>query len=410
MILFQLIFALLQLDVAHAQVMSGFVREQVGTLPRGRFLVSMVNMQSSIDQMYNQSGGKESLSNNFNQGITFQKITSEEVSRGNQLAGLFLSNGISLTDSAGEVSGSVTGTVSGKVPLLGYGIRDDLGIFFALPIIEFKMNARYQFNQSAQTAGFLKQLNETDQKSVAREFNTALSTSLENKLYRNSYDWNSALNKTYFGDLQINLVKVLVNSSDFKSQIQPFLILPTSTDRDLSDLYGLRAGDQRWGIGAKYAAQKQVFDIFQINAGISTTYLLPVEQGRRLPVNESDQLNELLDQNVWVAGGMSYRSQVQVRYAFPRWIGLNLGMDWQQRFKDSFSGSAFDSSVYRNGEAKTDSSLLTSYASIDLNSIQSFLSGDFLFPAAAELGIGLPLAGKNAIAEPVVQLQGTMFF
>jgi hypothetical protein len=410
MIFVSFVLALLSVNAANSQVMSTFVREQAGTLPRGRFLVSMVSAQSSIDRMYNGAWGKEPLSENFNQNITFGKITREEPVRGNQLSGLFLSNGVSLADSAGEVSGTVSGTVSAKVPLLGYGISDDLGVYFALPIIEFKMNAHYQFKKSPQAETFLKQLKDSDQSSVAEEFNVALNTSLENKLNSANYDWNSTLNKTYVGDFQINVVKVLVNSSDFKSQIQPYLILPTSNDQDLRDLYGLRAGDQRWGVGAKFATQKQFFGLLQFNAALSSTFLFPTEQGRRLPKDESDQLNEYLDPSVAVGGGMSYRSQIQIRYAFPKWVGLSLGCDWQQRFQDTFSGRVYDSSVYKNGEAKTGSSLLSTYASIDLNSIQSFLSGGFLFPAVAELGVGLPLAGQNAIAEPVIQLQGTMFF
>ena len=410
MIFVHALIALLFTIPVHAQVMSSVVREQVGTLPRGRFLVSMVSVQTSIDQMYNRGGSKESLSQNFNQNITFQKITNEEPIRGNQLAGLFMANGVALSDSAGEVSGSVTGTVSGRVPLLGYGIRDDLGIYFALPVIEFKINARYQFQQSAQSVGFLNQLKNTDQTSIAREFDTALNTSLENKLYKSNYDWNSALNKTYIGDLQVNLVKVLVNTSDFKSQVQPFFILPTSSAKDLRDLYGLRAGDSRLGFGTKYSAQKRIFEVLQLNTSASATYLFPSQQGRRLPKDESDQLNELQDPSVWVTGGMSYRSQLQVRYPFPKLIGLNLGVDWQQRFQDKFFGNEFDSQVYRNAEAKTGSSLFTTYASIDLNTIQSFLAGGFLIPAEAELGLGLPIVGKNAIAEPVIQLQGTVFF
>ena len=410
MMLFQFFISVLLGTQVQAQMMSSFVREQVGSLPKGRFLVSMVNVQSTIDQMYNHQGSKETLSQNFNQKINFQKITQDEPVRRNQLAGLFMSNGVSLTDAAGSVSGAVSGTVSGKVPLLGYGIKDDLGIYFALPIIEFKINASYQFQQSPQTIAFLNKLKNSDQSSIAREFDVALNTSLENKLYRSQYDWNSALNKKYVGDFQVNLVKVLVNSSDFKSQIQPFLILPTSGDQDLRDLYGLKAGDKRWGLGTKYAVQKNLLGTVQMNAGISATYLFPSQQGRRLPKDDSDQLNEYLDPSVWVAGGMSYHSQFQVRYPFPKWVGINLGIDWQQRFRDSLNGGEYDSTVYRAAELKTGSSLLTSYASVDLNSIQSFLSGGFIFPAQAELGIGYPLHGENAIAEPVLQLQGTMFF
>lgn len=394
---------------SHAQVMSAFVREQTGTLPRGRFMISMVSVQSSIDRMYKIDGTSKSLSSNFNQNVSFQKIIDEEPIRGAQLSGLFLSNGMNLSDSVGELQGSVTGTVKGKVPVVGYGLTDDMGIFLSLPVIEFNINAQYQFRQSAQAQNFLSQLKSSDQTSVAKEFAVALNTSLENKLYRDHYDWNSTLNKTYLGDVQINVVKILSSQRDFKAQIQPFLILPTATDQDLRDLYGLKAGDHRFGLGLKYGVQKNL-NSFQLNASLSGTHLFPVQQGRRLPKDSSDDLNENLDESVFVAGGDRIQSQAQVRYQFPRWLGLNVGMNWQKKWNESLSGSKFEAEDYRLAEAKTGSSLLSSYASLDLNSIPSFLDGNFLFPAVAELGVGLPISGKNAIAEPVIQLQGTMFF
>lgn len=397
-------------NLSQAQMMGSFVREQTGTLPRGRFLVSMVGVQSSIDRMYNPSGNSEALSQNFNQDITFQKIVDEEPVRGNQLSGLFQSNGVALSDGAGSVSGTVTGKVSGKVPLLGYGLRDDLGIYFALPIIEFQMNSGYHFQNSAKADAFLERLKTGDQSSVAAEFKTALENSLETKLYRAGYDWNASLSENRVGDLQVNLVQLLENRPGFKSQVQPTIMVPTASEPNLRDLYSLKAGDRRWGVGAKYAVQMQLQGAWIFNAGISGTYLFPGVQGRRLPKNETDRLNEWMDSNTTVSGGMSYRTQAQIRYPFPRWVGLNLGIDWQQRFQDVLTGSQFDARSYILAGEKTGSSLLTSYASVDLNSIQSFLDGNFLFPAQAELGVGLPWAGRNAIAEPVIQFQGTMFF
>ncbi len=408
-IVFSFALLFLLMSEAHAQMMSAFVREQTGTLPRGRFMISMVSVQSSIDSMYSSSGSSKTLSSNFNQNVSFQKIVDEESIRGAQLSGLFLSNGMKLSDSVGDLQGSMTGTVKGKVPVIGYGITDDLGVFLSLPVIEFNIKASYQFQQSALANQFLDQLKGTEQNSVAREFETALNTSLENKLYRNQYDWNSTLNKTYIGDLQINVLKVLNSQVDFKSQVQPFLILPTATDQDLRDLYGLKAGDHRFGLGVKYAVQKNL-DSFQFNPSISGTHLFPVQEGRRLPKDSLDDLNEYLDESVFVAGGDRVQSQFQVRYQFPRWLALNVGVNWQQKWNESFSGSKYQEASYRMAEEKTGSSLFSSYASLDLNSIPSFLDGNFLFPAIAEIGVGLPLAGKNAIAEPVIQLQGTMFF
>jgi hypothetical protein len=394
---------------ANAQMMSSYLREQTGTLPRGRILISMVGLQSSIDRMYSRTGEAKTLSSQFNQQVSVNTIVKDEPVRGSQLAGLFLSNGLNLSDGVGALEGDVTGSVNGKVPVLGYGLTDDLGIYLNLPVIEFDIRAQYRFVQSSAMLAFLQKLRDSDQASAAREFEVALATSLENKLYRSQYQWSSNLKKTVLGDARINMVKVLNTSPTFQSQLQPFVILPTATDLDLQDLYGLRAGDHRLGLGFKYAAQKK-WGMMQVNAAATATHLFPSEQGRRLPKDASDELNEWSDARVWVAGGDQLQGQLQVRYPMPRWVGFSLGLDWKQKWAETWFGSQHGSESYRWGAEKTASSLVSTYAAVDLNSIQSFLEGGFLFPATAELGVGLPIAGKNAIAEPVIQLQGTMFF
>ena len=394
---------------ASAQMMSSYIREQTGTLPRGRIMISMVNVRSSLDRMFSTVGESKSLSSNFNRDVSVQTIVDDEPVRGSQLQGLFLSNGLTTDDTVGKIDGSVTGKVDGKVPVIGYGLADDLGVYVNLPVIEFQIDANYRFQQSAKMKAFLDKLRDSDQTSVAKEFESALNSSLENKLYRSHYSWNSSLKKTVFGDIRVNVVKVLQSEPEFQSQVQPFVILPTATGQDLHDLYGLKAGDRRLGLGVKYGIQKK-YGILQINAAVTGTHLFESVQGRRLPKNSTDELNEFLDESVTVAGGDQFQSQFQVRYSFPRWVSLNVGLDWKQRWNESWVGSRFDSSLYRLAEEKTGSSLFSSYASLDLNSIQSFLEGGFIFPAVAELGVGMPLYGKNAIAEPVVQLQGTMFF
>jgi hypothetical protein len=396
---------------AGAQILSSYVREQVGTLPRGRFMVSFVSVNASIDTMFGPGGEQTSLSSNFNQSISFQRITSEDPVRGNQLAGLFLANGVNLSDQAGTMTGSIQGTVNGKIPVLGYGITDDIGVFVSVPVLTFNIRAGYEFQESASTQAFLGRLNANDQVSVAAEMTAALNTSLESKLYNADLAWDPNLNRSYLGDVQINVMKVFEGrKGGLRQAIQPGLVLPTATDQDIHDLYGLRAGERRWGISFKYALEQPLPARFQANLGISGTYLFDTVRARRIPLNADDQMNELVEQDARVSGGSRLQTQAQLRYSFPRWISLNAGMIHQKRFQETITGSTYSGSQYAIASDRTSSDLLSSYFSLDLNSIQSFLEGGFLFPAVAELGVGIPLSGRNAIAEPVIQLQGSMFF
>lgn len=404
---------LLNASDASAQLISSFAREQVGTLPKGRFLVSIVQVTSSIDRTFGADGIRKPLSSNFDQSVTFQKITAEEPVRGAQLSGLFLSNGLALSDSAGSVQGSLLGTVKAKVPVVGYGLTDDLGIYFSVPILEFRIQAQYSFASSAQTQRFLQGLRADDQGSVAAEFDAALSTSLENKLYKSGYDWDANLHRTFLGDVQVMLMRVYDTgslSTPEKMVVQPVMVLPTATDQSLRDLYGLKAGDRRFGLGLKYGYQRYLGGRFQFNASASGIGLFPSKQAQRLPKDADDDLREYLDNDARVSGGAKLAAQSQLRYEFPHWVALNVGMTWQRKLAETYSGSAYSAGVYEEASARSGQELLSSYASLDLNSIKSFLAGDFLIPVIAELGVGVPLRGRNAIAEPVVQLQGSLFF
>jgi hypothetical protein len=409
--LFLSLLVLMSAPPSGAQVLSTYVREQVGTLPRGRFLVSLVNVSASLDSMYGRGGEAQSLSSNFGQSVSFRRIMEEDRVRGNQLGGLFLSNGVNLSDSAGTLSGTIAGAVSGKVPVLGYGLTEDTGIYLSIPVLNFRIRSRYSFSPSGATKDLVSQLQGSDQASVAAELNSALNTSLESKLFRAGYQWNPDLDRNYLGDMQITVLRVIPGSlGGWKRSLQPHLVLPTATAADLKDLYGLRAGDRRYGVGMKFAAEREFASRLQFNFAMSGTYLFNGTQGRRLPRDEADALGELSDPAARVGGGARILGQAQLRYPFPRWVGMNLGMTYQRRFAEKLSGNLHPVSSYSIASSRTASQLLAGYASIDLNSIQSFLDGGFLFPAQAELGVGLPIAGQNAVAEPVVEFQGTMFF
>jgi hypothetical protein len=163
-------------------------------------------------------------------------------------------------------------------------------------------------------------------------------------------------------------------------------------------------------LGLKYAVEQRWASRLQLSWGVSGTYLLPSTQARRLPRDSDDALGELLDPATRVGGGARALTQLQLRYGFPRWAALSLGLIYQNRFAETLEGREFAESSYELASGRSVSRLLSTYASLDLSSIQSFIEGKFLMPALAEVGVGLPLLGRNALAGPVLQVQGTLFF
>ncbi len=375
-------------------------------------MVSWVGLETGIGRSLNQNGDLVQLSDNLNREVSFQQIAKDDPLRKQQLEGLFLANGVKLSDSSGNLNGSLSGRVSGKVPVIGYGITDQIGVFASLPILQFQFRTQYDFTSSAATQGFLNSLNASGQGTVAKTFEAALSTSLESKLNRIGYEYRPNFNRTFVGDLQLMAMRVSVPEfpEDIKTANQLVLTLPTATGIDLQDLYGVRVSDQRWGIGARQLVELPLKHGFQLNGSAGLQYLFARDQSRRIPLSIDDDLNEGYDPAAEISGGMRASLQAQLRYVFPKVVGLSQGISWQKKWDDQISGSRYESANYEWASDRSGFDLTSYYASIDFNSIPSFLTGNFLIPVIAEFGVGLPIMGRNAMAEPVFQFQGTLFF
>lgn len=406
---FSLLFILLfisTLHLAQAQTMGFYMRDQVKVLPKSRFIVSVVGFQSNINSQLDSSGQSTSIQDKLNRDITFKDITDDDSARKNQLVGLFKANNVNQNAKAGSVNGQVKGFVDGQIPLIGYGLTDDIMMIFALPILHFRIQAQHQFVKSETTKSFLKNLEQQDQGSTARDFDSAFDSSMQSKLYRSNYIWNPDVDQKMVGDLQLTLMNQLTSN---QSAVSLGLIFPTADIAAVDDVYQLTGGEKKWAVSAKYAQQ------IPINTGLSLTQsfenllFLPTKQMRRLYLNETSDLKEGFDETQisWVN---QIKYQMQLRYEFPKWVGITGGLAWQYRTGEKFSGDKYDQLIYDINSRANDQDLKSAYLAADLNSINSFLAGQFLLPMALELSTHYTLAGRNVLSEPVYQLQGSVFF
>lgn len=391
---------------ASAQTMGFYLRDQVTVLPKSRFIVSVVGFQSDINSQLDESGKKTSIQDELNRKISFKEITEDEPLRTNQLSGLFAANGVNQNQTAGAIEGRIKGFVNGQIPLIGYGITDRMMIIVAMPILHYQIQAQQRFVKSQATEDFLNNLRSQDQTSTAEDFDAAFETSLENKLYRSGYAWNPEVDKKLVGDVQLTLMNQL--SSD-QSAFSVGLILPTATTASIDDLYQLSGGERKWAVSAKYAK------LIQLNPGLGLTnslenlFYLPTKQSRRLYLDADADLKEGQDQaDISAVNQIKY--QMQLRYEFPKWVGITGGFSWQYRTKEKISGDKYDASVYELNSKNTGQEIKAVYLALDLNSINSFLAGNFLLPVALELSTYNTLSGRNVLSEPVYQAQGSLFF
>lgn len=389
-----------------SQTMGFYLRDQVKVLPKSRFIVSVVGFQSNINSQFNSSGENTSIQSKLNRNITFKDITEDDPSRKNQLVGLFSANNVNQAESAGSVQGVVNGFVDGQIPLIGYGLTDDVMIIVAMPILHFRIQAKHQFIKSQVTENFIKNLRDQDQNSTADDFNSAFATSMESKLYRAGYDWNPDVDKKMIGDLQLTFMNQwLENQSAFSFGIN----LPTATTASMNDVYQLSGGEKKWALTAKYTKEFELNPGLKLTQSLENLFFLPTKQYRRLYLQENAELKEGLDEtDVSMVDQLKY--QLQLRYEFPQWVGFTGGVSWMYRTGEKLSGSKFDPAVYELNSRSTNQEEKAAYIAMDLNSINSFLAGHFLIPMAFELSAHYTLTGRNVLSEPVYQAQGSLFF
>lgn len=415
--LFLFIFAILAFGAltssAQAQLFSFANREQVGSLPQGRFLVSYLNSQVAMDSWYNQDGVREPLSARFGRTVSWKQVYEADPLRANQLKGLLQSYGVNLESSPGQLQGSLQGNVASQVPILGYGITNNLMMVMTIPVVRFQVASDYLFTPSASMKSFLNELSTNAQNSVAAEFEKSFQNSLEVLLAKYGYEWRPLVDKSMLGDLRADFMWVpngLNQSSSIKVAVSPHVIFPTAQAPDLSEMFGFRAGLGRFGIGTRALTD------FSLNSRVSTTvslggtYLFSRSEAVRVPKTSENRLESEVDPQAEISGGAQLSARVQFKYTFPRWVGLHAGVQSQRRFADIARGSRFESVRYSWATPETDQALTHAFAGLQVNTIQPFLSGDFFLPAMFDVGVGYPLAGMSSLAEPSVQVQGSMFF
>lgn len=389
-----------------AQTFGVYSREQSGSLPQGRMMISDLAFQSQIDSMYDYSSNKKSLSSNLNRQVTYGDIAKDDKQRQAQLQGLFAANDVGLETTAGAVTGSIKTLVDGHVPVLGYGVTDDISVVITVPMIHFIMSSNYQFNNSSTTNDFIQRLQQQDQTSVAKDFKKAFQYSLETKLNKLGYKWNGYVDRKVVGDTQIYILKK-INEDEMLSGI---IILPTADAAKTDDIFEIKGGDKKIGFGVKYGLQNKFDNGYSVSNSISNTLLLPTIQSRRLYLTEDNELKEGLDENTQLGLVDRFSYQLQGRYEFPNWLGLSAGFVWQYKTAEHYTGDKYDAAVYNLNSSRTAEDLKSYFVSVDLNSIKSFLAGHFIIPMAIEVGMSVPLAGQNAAAESVYQFQGSLFF
>jgi len=395
-------------------LMPNIAGEARGSLPQGRFMVSMLSFWTPIESRSLANGDTQTFSSLFNRGLTWQQVVNSQPDRSEQVAGLLQANGITdLNGSAGQFAGDFQGRVQTMVPLLGYGITDRIGVFFVLPILKFQTAYSMAYQSSPQAQALIKSLQDSGQNPTAQEMAQSLNQGFDLQLQKAGYAISPQAEVQKVGDLRMDVpVPLSSTTANLQFTTTSTLVIPTAQQASPTDLFVFNGGDGRFAIGQKIQAAWVPPGARRLTAIAATGGVvpLPVTRTVHVPQNINDIIPAQVDPQTLISGGASVQGYGSLQYQYTKLISSRVSYQFQHRFEKTFSGTAFDPSGYQILGSLSAETLHSLQASVDINTIQTFLEGDFLMPGILTAGVGVPLGGQNALINPTFMLQGSVFF
>lgn len=395
-------------------LLPNIVGEATGSLPQGRFMVSVLSLTTPLEGRSLVNGDNQTFSSLFNRNLSWQTLIDSQPERAAQVQGLLSANGISdFNQSAGTFAGTFAGRAETMVPVVGYGITDRIGAFFVLPIITFKTSYSSSYQASSSAQSLINNLESSNQSQAAAEMAQSLNQGLSLQLAKAGYASTPDRTVKRVGDLRMEIPVPLTESTKPLQWITSTqAIFPTADRAELDDLFGFSGGEKRFALGQKLTAAWIPQGLRRSTLLASTSLMVPfgTEMKLRIPKNSTDFLPSDIDPATAVSGGALATAFTSFRYDWSTLIGTKLSYQFQRRFQKSFQGSAFDPARYQYLSSLTEESLHSVQVGVEINTIRAFLDGKFLLPGMVSLGAGFPLMSQNSINTATYLLQGAIFF
>ncbi len=383
------------------------------TLPRGRFLVSYTRISVAIDSRFDPSGEVGSIGAELSRDLTWKDVIAGRPERSDQIAGLLDAHGISEQDSAGYFEGDLVGRLNLTVPVAGFGITDQLGIFVAVPIQNIRVRSKVSYQRSLSAEKLVNELGGTDQQAAANDMAATLNDGFSDQIAKAGYRYQEHVEQTKMGDVRVEIPYVFKKRflrSRASFALIGSVVLPTGSRPDPADLIPLSSGQGRLVAGLRGVASHDLTSRLRLHFSSGLMLPLPADRSVRVPRDENDRLSSDIDTRARISGGVTALAELHAQVLLTRsWI-LSSGLQHQSKTSENFKGSEFTESRYSFLSARTAERLESYFVNLELNTLSAFLAGDFKFPIQVTGGYAAPIAGVNSLGESYAFIQSTLFF
>ncbi len=398
-----------------------FALEMTETLPKGVRNPRFINVITSVDTRFTDSGGTESLGNALNKFVTWQDMLREVEAREGRdkrvlVEGLIDKNSEDLGEGPGSTSGEVNTFANVKVAALAYGITDRLTIAGVLPIVKVDVSASTAYVANNNTTRFLKEVSSAQSPLVAQETAAKFNDSINRKLTRLGYEPIPASQTiSGVGDFQLVTKYRAYDDGVNSIAVRNALIFPTGIAPNPDKALDVPTGDGRYGVALSGIYDRKLPMDFRFNSYLTYTAFLPNNVERRIPTSVFDRLSadkEVVHENL----RSQFLMSSGLEHKFSK-IGVIVGGGYTFQY---MTRAEYDPGTLLIGNDAGRYSLLSDVQplqsmhsmvlSAGFSTVDWFREKKFVYPFQFNLAYTHPLAGRNVSTNDLVVGELVLFF
>lgn len=394
-------------------IQTPFVLPSARVLPKGVRNLSYKGAIIDASRKFNESGQNVTIAEPFYQPLSFGKIMEgeQDPAKRGLIEDTMNALGANPEDTFGETTGQVNVKVNAHVPVLAWGLTDNLTVAAVVPVVKSSLNV---------DSGVIQQNAALHQKMIADiqskgasakvvEFIEKMNAPVSEKVEEYGYQPLQNENKTELGDIRVISKYQVLNNEINRVTLTGALTIPTGQDQDVNKVVDVISGDGQTdlSIGADY--DFLLNEKFTVTVGTLYTFQLADTNPERIPFRVDSKLTPDVDPNTQRDLGDIWMFAAAATYAYKGFTAA-AGYNFQARQRDEYSGSQYEQYRYHWLAEETKQKMHSALASIGFNTISLFKQKKFPIPLGFSLTHTQVFAGENVVNDALTAFDMSIFF
>ena len=313
-------------------------------------------------------------------------------------------------ENAGTVVNDVSVSQKSNAYFIGRGLSKKSNLFIIFPIVTIQTEFSSEFRHGESLLSLAQKLRDEGQFIEAHEIISKSQDALRKRLDENGYRSRYPRELTTLANIHVNHRYAAITQSKFQLSADSTLILPAGKRFDEDDFLYYKIREEQVSFRQNLTAMVNLPSDFSLLPSLYYQKRFAFEEGRRIPNNSASPLSEDIDPNTRIKYGDSFGGSLQVNFTPLDSYVFYLGQSYEQRLKDSYSGSRYSNERYDYLAQDTDQTLGVGYLGIALNTIEYFLSNKFPAPLDLNLQYSFTNFGKNTFNNQAVAMNLMVFY